>query len=102
MLSQVQRLLVYLSFQQRRFLPLLMIEEGPGVQDDVDDIDDFGDYDFNGDHYDYLNADDDDYDEMQGLPSTSTRAAPSLSQWIVHMIDSRHQHQRHIHVIACQ
>ena len=57
MLSQVQRLLVYLSFQQHRFLPLLVIEEGPCVQDDVDDIDDFGDYDFNGDHYDYLNAD---------------------------------------------
>ena len=28
MLSQVQRLLVYLSFQQQRFLPLLVIEEG--------------------------------------------------------------------------
>ena len=50
MLSQVQRLLVYLSFQQQRFLPLLVIEEEPRVQDDVDDIDDFGDYDFNGDH----------------------------------------------------
>ena len=100
MLSQVQRLLVYLSFQQHRFLPLLLIEEGLRVQDDVDDIDDFGDYDFNGDYYDYLNADD--YDDMQGLPPTSTLAAPSLSQWIVHMIDSRHQHQRHIHVIAFQ
>ena len=50
MLSQVQRLLVYLSFQQQHFLPLLVIEEGTRVQDDVDDIDDFGDYDFNGDH----------------------------------------------------
>ena len=50
MLSQVQRLLVYLSFQHQRFLPLLVIEEEPRVQDDVDDIDDFGDYDFNGDH----------------------------------------------------